>query len=284
MVDHKFQYGSEREIPVPAKVGRFQIERRANQGDNDSYAAIYRAIDPISSHVVAIKVFGNQYDSYEQSLNAALTGALDTNELLREAELLSRIPHPNIISILDIGEDPEMGPFYVMEWMHGGDLKSLLTKSPNRAIDLGKAISIVQDILAALEAAHSSGIIHRDVKPSNILFDSTGRAKLADFGIATAISADNIEAARGTPGYMAPEQFGNTSNRQSGPATDIYSIGIVFLEMLSGKIHENPDTSRITHIGIPPTIEQVINRAISKDPIERFQTADDMARSLTLIV
>ena len=280
MVDHKFQYGSGGGIPVPAKVGRFQIERRANQGDNDSYAAIYRAIDPISSHVVAIKVFGNQYDSYEQSLNAALTGALDTNELLREAELLSRIPHPNIISILDIGEDPELGPFYVMEWMHGGDLKSLLTESPHRVIDLGKAISIVQDILAALEAAHSSGIIHRDVKPSNILFDSTGRAKLADFGIATAISADNIEAARGTPGYMAPEQLGNTSNRQSGPATDIYSIGIVFLEMLSGKIHENPDTSRIPQIGIPPTIVQVINRAISKDPVERFQTADDMARLL----
>jgi serine/threonine protein kinase len=82
---------------------------------------------------------------------------------------------------------------------------------------------------------------------------------------------------------MAPEQLETTSDRQSSPATDIYSIGIVFLEMLSGKIHENPDTSRITHIGIPPTIEQVINRAISKDPVERFQTADDMARSLTLI-
>ena len=126
-------------------------------------------------------------------------------------------PHPNIISILDIGEDPEMGPFYVMEWMHGGDLKSLLTESPNRVIDPGKAISIVQDILAALEAAHSSGIIHRDVKPSNILFDSTGRAKLADFGIATAISANNIEAARGTPGYMAPEQL-ETIRKQAIPS------------------------------------------------------------------
>ena len=284
MVDHKFQYGSEGGIPVPAKVGRFQIERRANQGDNDSYAAIYRAIDPVSSRVVAIKVFGNQYDSYEQSLSAALIGALDTSELLKEAALLSRIHHPNIISILEIGEDPEMGPFYVMEWMHGGDLKSLLAESPRGVIDLKKATSIVQDILAALAATHSSGTVHRDVKPSNILIDSTGRAKLADFGIATAISANIIDAGRGTPGYMAPEQFGNPSDTQSGPATDIYSIGIVFLEMLSGKIHENPDTSRITHIGIPPAIEQVINRAISKDPVERFQTADDMARSLKLIV
>ncbi len=284
MVDHTFQYGSEGEIPVPTKVGRFQIEQRANQGDNDSYAAIYRAIDPISSQVVAIKVFGNQYDSYEQSLNAALIGTLDTNELLKEAELLSRIPHPNIISILDIGEDQEMGPFYVMEWMHGGDLKSLLRDSPHGVIDLKKATSIIQGILAALEAVHSSGIVHRDVKPSNILFDSTGLAKLADFGIATAISTDNMDSGRGTSGYIAPEQLVNHSNGQSGPTTDIYSIGIVFLEMLSGKIHEIPDTSRLTYIGIPPTIEQVISRAISKDPVERFQTANDMARSLKLIV
>lgn len=280
MVDHKFQYDSEGGIPLPLKVGRFRIERRANQGDNDSYAAIYRAIDPISNLVVAIKVLGNQYDSYEQSLNAALIGALDTNELLKEAELLSRIPHPNIISILEIGEDPEMGPFYVMEWMHGGDLKSLLKGSPNGVIELNKATSIAQDILAALESLHSSGILHRDVKPSNILFDSTGRAKLADFGIATAISGDTIEVGRGTPGYMAPEQLENPSDKQSGPEIDIYSIGIVFLEMLSGKIQESTGIPQLTYTGIPPAIKQAISRAISEDPAERFQTADDMARSL----
>ena len=173
-----------------------------------------------------------------------------------------------------------MGPFYVMEWMHGGDLKSLLKGSPNGVIELNKATSIAQDILAALESLHSSGILHRDVKPSNILFDSTGRAKLADFGIATAISGDTIEVGRGTPGYMAPEQLENPSDKQSGPEIDIYSIGIVFLEMLSGKIQESTGIPQLTYTGIPPAIKQAISRAISEDPAERFQTADDMARSL----
>ena len=208
-VDHAFQYAPGEEAPLPEAVGRFRVMGRAG----GSQATVFKAKDPDSGRVVAIKAVSNRYDSFAHSLLIALLGDADMEEIRREAELLVGLRHPNIVSVIEVGEDATLGAYLVMEWVDGGNLRARLDGAEGGRLPLPEALRIARDILAGLGAAHDTGIVHRDVKPENILLDSDGTAKLADFGIA----GEWAMAGRGTQGYMAPEQGGRRAGRRRRP-------------------------------------------------------------------
>ena len=213
MVDHAFQYTPGEGAPLPETIGRFRVLGKAG----GSQASVFRAIDPVSGMDVALKALGNRYDSYAHSLFAALIGDVDMEEIRREAELLAGLRHPNIVSVIDVGEDASLGPYLVMEWVPGGDLRTRLNGADNGQLPIQEALRIARDVLAGLMAAHEAGVVHRDVKPDNILLSNDGTAKLADFGIAGDGAIAALQPGRGTRGYMAPEQEDDMQSDSVGP-------------------------------------------------------------------
>lgn len=280
MVDHAFQYPSDQGAPLPRTIGRFRVTGRAPGGGRGSQASVYRAHDPVSGQEVALKVLGNQYDSYATSLLAALVGEPDMEELRREAQLLSTLQHPNIVLVMETGEDPAVGPYAVMEWMPGGDLRARLEGAEGGRLPLQEALRIAQDILAGLAAAHGAGVVHRDIKPGNILLDLQGGAKLADFGIAGDVTRAETLPGRGTLGYMAPEQEDPQQAGAVEPAADIYAVGVVLFEMLAGFLPSSGKDVRHIHPPIPAAVASAIIRATHPDPRQRFSSAREMAIAL----
>lgn len=271
-VDHAFQYAPGEEAPLPEAIGRFRVMGRAG----GSQATVFKASDPDSGRVVAIKAISNRYDSFAHSLLIALLGDADMEEIRREAALLSGLRHPNIVSIIEVGEDATLGAYLVMEWVDGGNLRARLDVAEGGRLSIPEALRITRDILAGLGAAHDAGIVHRDVKPENILLDSDGTAKLADFGIA----GEWAMAGRGTQGYMAPEQADALQSDAAGPAADIYSVGVVLFEMLAGRLPSQGEDVRATRPEVEEFIADAIARATSPDPAGRFASAAQMAAAL----
>lgn len=272
-VDHAFQYGPGEEAPLPESIGRFQVLGRAG----GSQATVFKARDPDSGQVVAIKAISNRYDSFAHSLLIALLGDVDMEEIRQEAELLVDLRHPNVVSVIEVGEDVSLGPYLVMEWVSGGNLRSLLDMAEGGRLSIPEAIGIARDILTGLGAAHEAGIVHRDVKPENILLDTDGTAKVADFGIA----GDWAMAGRGTQGYMAPEQEDPLQSDSVGPAADIYAVGVVLLEMLAGRLPDQGEDVRAARLDVDERIGSVIARATAPDSAERFTSAREMAAALS---
>ena len=272
-VDHAIQYGPGEEAPLPEKVDRFQVLGRVG----GSQATIFRATDPGSGEVVAIKAISNRYDSFAHSLLIALLGEVDMEEIRREAEFLSGLKHPNIVSVMEFGEDSNVGPYLVMEWVPGGTLRSLLDTAEDGRLPVDAALRIAREVLDGLAAAHAAGIVHRDVKPENILLGEDGTAKLADFGIA----GDIAMAGRGTPGYMAPEQVDALQVDTAGPAADIYAVGIVLYEMLAGRLPTEGQGVRLALSGVAEVVAAVVARATEADPARRFASAAEMAAALS---
>ena len=257
-VDHAFQYAPGEEAPLPERIGRFQVAGRAG----GSQATIFKARDPDTGAEVAIKAISNRYDSFAHSLLIALLGEVDMEEIRREAELLAGLKHPNIVSVIEVGEDANLGPYLVMEWVPGGNLRARLDPAEGGRLPVKEALRIAVEVLDGLAAAHEAGIVHRDVKPENILLAEDGTVKLADFGIA----GDAALAGRGTPGYMAPEQHENQETDSVGPAADIYATGVVLFEMLTGRL---PDTGEDVQTSLAEAgqgIAAVVARATDVDP------------------
>ena len=276
MVDHAFQYEPGR-APAPETVGRFLVVERVHGGAS-AQASVYRGRDPDTGADVAIKVLGNPFESYARSLLDALVGDQDIEDLRREAEVLRALRHPNIVAVLEAGEDPRHGPYVVTEWAPGGDLRDRLDQAEGGRLAIEGAERIARDVLAGLEAAHEAGIVHLDIKPANILLDLDGRAKLVDFGISSDAMARSV-GGRGTLGYMAPEQEDPTAGDVS-PATDLYAVGVVLFEMLTGGRPEGDSDPCRLRPETPEPTARCVTTALSEDPAARHPSARAMARAL----
>src|SRR5215216_577386 len=202
----------------PDKVGRYKIKSELGRG---GMATVYRAHDPSSNREVAIKVLP------PEMLRNLVTRA----RFKRELKLVASLEHPAIVPVYDVGEDDDQ-PFFVMRYMSGGSLAAMIKR---QRFSLSDAAVIIERLASALDHAHSKGIIHRDIKPDNVLFDAGNHPYLSDFGVAkfaeTAVSATGHDV-MGTPAYISPEQARgeNVDHR-----ADIYGLGAILYEMLTGK-------------------------------------------------
>jgi serine/threonine protein kinase len=217
----------------------------------------------------------------------------------REIRISARLSHPNIIRILDFGEFHDRY-YLVMEYIEGVTLKAYLRSlyAAGNTLSLDEIIAIVTQIGEALDYIHEVGIIHRDVKPDNILITQDARICLADFGIARIIALDGDQtgsgAILGTPAYMSPEHI-LSDGKEISPASDIYSLGVILYELISGKLpftantpillmlkHLHDPVPELTTplLNIPDVIEDVIRLALAKDPAERYQKASHFLQDL----
>ena len=250
-------------------LGRYELWRRVAQG---GMAEIYLGYDRLVRRQVAVKVLYGRDEAFIRRFE-------------REAQAVGALTHDHILPLYDFGQQD---PWYylVMPYVKGGNLRNYLQK--RKRFTLEEAGSFLDQVACALQCAHDNGVVHRDVKPSNILLRKDGYAYLVDFGLAKAImAADSLTNAGtivGTPEYMAPEQSNGLSDHRS----DIYSLGIILYQMLTGQLPftaESPVAVSLKHIQMMPTpphelnneitpdIEAVILKAIAKDPLERFQDA-----------
>ncbi|MBN1221214.1 MAG: protein kinase [Anaerolineae bacterium] len=263
--------------------GKYQILEPLGKG---GMARVYRAYHPQLDRYVAVKVLRSDL--------------VDDQEFLarfrREAQAVAGLRHPNIVQVYDFDVQDEL--YYIVLELLGGDtLKVRLTDYHVRGEQMpwGEMVRILLDVLDGLAYAHSEGMIHRDIKPANILLTRRGQAVLADFGIAQIIGGTNYTvsgALMGTLNYMAPEQG---LEGRSDTRSDIYSLGIVFYEMLTHRTPFEADTPlavlmkhlndplplpRKINPAIPEPFERVVLKALAKDPADRYQSAEAMARSL----
>lgn len=266
---------------VGRRLGKYQIESLIGRG---GMAAVYRAHDTALNRAVAIKV-----------LDPAL--AIDPNAVerfKREAVTAANLEHPAIVRVYDVEQAGTLH-YIAMRYVQGTTLREILRD--NGALPLDVALRILDPIASALHYAHSHGVIHRDVKPGNILVEPDGTVLLTDFGIARA--ADNAQSSltavghvMGTADYLAPEQI---SGRPAEPRSDVYSLGVVLFEMLTGKppfasditatvlyrqVHEKPPTLRQSNPRLPTDLQPIMDRVLAKNPAVRYADPRDLVRDL----
>jgi len=243
-----------------ALASRYRLEKEIGRG---GMATVFLAHDLKHERPVALKV-----------LHPEIAAALGTERFHQEIMLAARLQHPHILSVHDSGEAAG-NLWFTMPYVEGESLRDRLEKE--RALAPDEALRITREVADALDYAHSRGIIHRDIKPENILLSSR-HALVADFGIARALGADqhltSTGMAIGTPDYMSPEQ--RTADRQIDARTDIYALGCVVHEMLTGK----PLTGGATPIGMSPQLAATVSRATAPAAADRFTTAGDFSRAL----
>lgn len=259
-------------------LGHCVIDELLGQG---GMARVYRGKQENLDRFVAIKVLPPYY--------AADPAFVERFKL--EARAMAKLSHPNIVTVHDTGE--ENGRlFIIMEYVGGGTLKQKMSNS----MQMREVIQVISEVAGALTYAHSMGIVHRDVKPVNVLMDASGRAVLSDFGIAkvlqTSAALTRDGAGVGTPEYMSPEQC------RGGPVdarTDIYALGVMLFEMLTGHtpfeadnytalahahIYETPPPPSRLNPRVSPAVQSVVMKALEKDPAHRFQKATELASAL----
>jgi len=268
-------------VRIVSKVfgGRYAVIDRIGAG---GMAIVYKAKDTLLNRVVTIKVLREQFVSDEEFIR----------RFRREAQAAASLSHPNIVSIYDVGKDGDT-EYIVMEYVEGKNLKEVIRDYAPLSPD--QALSLVRQIGEAIRHAHEHHIIHRDIKPHNILITADGRAKVTDFGIARAVTAATVTHTGdivGSVHYLSPEQArGLQCNEQS----DLYSLGIILYELLTGKVPydgETPIAIALKHLQeqaeppaklnpkISPALEAVIMRAIAKAPEKRYQTAKEFLGDL----
>src|SRR5512137_266590 len=248
---------------IPEKIGIYQIKSELGRG---GMATVYLAYDPRFEREVALKVLPREM----------LHDPQFRTRFEREAKTIALLEHPAIVPVYDFGEEDGQ-PYFVMRYMTGGSLADRIKKGP---IPLTEAARIFSKIAPALDEAHAKGIIHRDIKPGNILFDQYNEPYIADFGIAK-LSESSVSvtgsAIIGTPAYMSPEQ---AQGEEIDGRSDIYGLGIILFEMLTGQQPYHGDTPMsvvvkqitdpVPHIldvrpDLPPDIEAIIGQAMAKD-------------------
>ena len=267
---------------IGASLGHCVVEDFLGQG---GMARVYRGRQENLDRVVAIKVLPPYYAADPDFVE----------RFKREAVAMAKLSHPNIVTVHDAGE--ENGRlFIVMEYIGGGTLKERMA-SPLTMRDITR---VVHEVASALSYAHAQGIVHRDVKPVNVLLDGGGRAVLSDFGIAkvlaTSAALTHSGAGVGTPEYMSPEQCRGAA---VDARADIYALGVMLFEMLTGRtpfvadnytalahshIYEAPPLPSALNPRISPAVQSVILKALEKDPADRFQKATELAAALEMAV
>lgn len=259
--------------------GRYEILDRIGGG---GMAVVYKAIDILLNRVIAVKVLRPQY-------------AIDDDfvyRFRREAQAAASLSHPNVVSIYDVGVEGDVH-YIIMEYVEGSTLKEYITS--NGPLSLEEAIEFTRQIAEALDHAHHNQIIHRDIKPHNILMGSNRRVKVTDFGIARAVTSSTIThtgSVLGSVHYFSPEQ---ARGGLTGEKSDIYSLGIVLYEMLTGKLPfsgDSPISVALKHLQesyteprelnseIPQSVENVILRSLAKDPLQRYASARELIKDL----
>jgi serine/threonine-protein kinase len=261
--------------------GRYRIMRKLGAG---GMANVYLAEDQELGRRVAIKILNDRHAGDDQFIE----------RFRREAKNAAGLSHPNIVSIYDRGEAE--GTYYIaMEYLDGRTLKELIVSRGPAPIKT--AIEYTRQILAAIGHAHRNGIVHRDIKPHNVVVDSDGRLKVTDFGIARSGASQMTEAGSiiGTAQYLSPEQAKGAPVDQR---SDLYAVGVVLYELLTGKVPFSGDTpleiamKHLSKVPEPPSklrpevsedLDMIVLRALAKDPEERYQTAEEMAADLSRV-
>jgi tRNA A-37 threonylcarbamoyl transferase component Bud32 len=261
-------------------VGNYRILNLVGQG---GMATVYRAYHARLNRYVALKMIHQQY----------LNDAQFIARFEREAQLVARLEHPNILPVYDYDEY-EGKPYLVMKYIEGMSLKEALAEGP---LELPDIVLVMKAISSALDFAHQQGVLHRDIKPSNIMLDQQITPYLADFGLARTVQDSGSSLSQGmligTPAYMSPEQA--TGKRELDARSDLYSLGVVLYELVVGRLPFDSDTTYSMlhdHVStapfmpttfnpnLPPGVEGTLLRALAKDPEDRFPTATAMLTSL----
>lgn len=270
---------------VGIQLGDYKLTRKLTSG---GMSYVYLGVDEKLDRRAAVKL-----------LTADISGADTTlaERFKREAKAIAALEHDNIITIYQYGESPEHDLYFIaMRFVDGHDLADELNALHRKGQRLGinRALKILEQVAAALDFAHKAGIIHRDIKPSNILIDKNDKAYLSDFGLVLRQSVDQtLGTAFGTPRYISPEQA--TDSQLAVPQSDIYSLGIIVYEIVTGQtpfkgatpmemaishITEKPRPPREINAEIPVAVEREILKALEKDPDKRHQTAGEFIRAL----
>ena len=259
--------------------GRYEIITRIGGG---GMALVYKAHDILLNRKVAVKILRQQFVHDEDFIR----------RFRREAQSAAALSHPNVVSIYDVGQEDETH-YIVMEYVEGHNLNEIIQERAPLQID--EAVRIASQICDALEHAHHNQIIHRDIKPHNILIGKNGRVKVTDFGIARAVTSSTITQTGSVVGsvhYFSPE---HAKGINTGEKSDLYSLGIVIYQMLTGKLPflgESPISVALKHLQetfeeprvinpyIPQSVENIILRAMRKNPNERYASANEMLGDL----
>jgi serine/threonine-protein kinase len=270
-------------MSAPREIGgRYNLERRLGAG---GMSTVFLARDSVLERPVAVKLLAEHLSDDEAFVA----------RFRREALAAARLQHPNIVQVFDSGEDEASGRHYiVMEYVNGPSCADMLRETPKLPID--RTVEIVKGACHGLDYAHRAGVIHRDVKPGNLLIsEETGALKLADFGIAKAAEQTRITqvgAVLGTAAYLSPEQ---ATGEEAGPGSDIYSLGVCAYQFLAGRLpHEygsltelalkqqNDQVAPISDFRpeVPPALDMAIRRCLERDPSLRYASALEMAAAL----
>ena len=268
----------------PAKIGKYEIQDLLGKG---GMGAVYKGFDPAISRAVAIKTIA------KSSLDEAELQHL-LARFRHEAQAVGRFAHPGIVQIFDYGEDDEIA-YIVMELVQGKTLLQHLRAHAN--YDLREVGEIIRQLLDALGHAHAAGVVHRDVKPSNIMINNDGRLKISDFGIAHTESSELTQHGDvlGTPHYMSPEQFLGLA---IGIPADLYSVGVIAYDLLTGTkpfigtsakvmqqaLNQRPADPSGLNPKLSPLMDKVLQQALAKKPEDRFQNAAEFAEAFRLAI
>jgi eukaryotic-like serine/threonine-protein kinase len=267
-------------------LGHYHIISQLGEG---GMATVYKAFDTHLERDVAIKVI--RTDQFAPSILERILKRFE-----REAKLLGKLSHPNIVNVIDYGEYENI-PYLVMEYLPGGTLKQMLGKP----YPVQEAARILLPIARALDYAHRQGMIHRDVKPSNILITADGEPMLTDFGIAKLLESEESQTltgtgvGMGTPEYMAPEQWVGKAT----PASDQYSLGVIFYEMLTGRKPYTADTPaaillkqandpfpspRTFNTGLGEDAEKFIYKIMARNPEDRYASMVEVVAAMNHLI
>jgi serine/threonine protein kinase len=273
----------------PTKIGRYTIVKRIGEG---GFGQVLLAYDDDLDRPVAIKI----------PRPDRVSPAHDVDAFLNEAQILANLDHPHIVPVHDVGRTEEGQVFVVSKFIKGSDLRARTDQARPSFHDSAELIATIAE---ALHYAHTRGLVHRDIKPANIVIDDSGRAFVADFGLAlTDEDFGRGGGMAGTPSYMSPEQARGEGHRVGG-RSDIFSLGVVFYELLTGRrpfiAKAADDDEALTELldliattearpprqiddTIPKELERICQKALSKRASERYSTAKDMAEDLRLFL
>ena len=264
-------------------LGRYQVEKELGKG---AMGVVYLGRDPKIGRVVAIKTMALSQEFEADELQDV------KDRFFREAETAGRLNHPHIVTIFDAGEEHDLA-YIAMEFLKGKDLTPFI--KPESLLPLPKVMSIIARVADALAYAHSNSVVHRDVKPANIMYElESDTVKVTDFGIARITDSSKTKTGMvlGTPSYMSPEQL---AGKKIEGSSDLFSLGVTLYQLACGflpfrgesmaqlmfKIANEPHTDILSHNpNLPPCLVEIINKALSKQPETRFRTGDEMAQAL----
>lgn len=263
---------------IGQKLSHYRFTERICEG---GMGTVFKAEDFALKRTVAIKMIKPTHQDPEVA----------GKRFLREAQAISQIDHPNVVTVHEIIQKGDAN-FLIMQFIEGDSLRTRLN---NGQLDSHTALGVAADVAAGLDAAHRIGVIHRDVKPENIMIEPSGRSKVLDFGVARLIDRSTLTRKGrivGTLPYMAPETI---KGKPVDSRSDVYSLGVVLYEMLSGEVPLNdrdeaalffkiinvaPDPVSARVRGLPSGVDRVLQTALAKDPGDRYQTAAEMLREL----